>query len=457
MYSSSRPPTLSASSFPMKTSSTNSYQDSTSNSSRYSKPIVCHICFKARHSATECNKMMNFTYQGRHIPQNLHVMMATGATNNIGTDVSDLTDYHSHNGNEQISTANAEGTLHVPSSSAKLLSVHQFTTDNQCSITFEGDEFYVKDLNSGKRIFQGKSNNGLYPMPLVSKDTSTPSSLSCFDSFSPRLVKSDVKVSPSLLYMRFGHPLFQSLQIISGSLNIDIAKSPIFCRHYVVGQSPTMSFTDSNCTSSTDIPLSSTSEVVPPSSSFADTCIYTSEAISESGILSYDIISEIISTNNHNMITRGKNYIAKAKTFFGTKHALPSALMVHVTPSVPTSYNQACKHPRCLTSMYNENQDLKDADTWSYALLSPGQNIIGCKWVFKLKHNLEGIIDRYKARLVAKGYHQHEGIDYAETFSPVAKSTTIRLILSLAIHNDWMVKQLDVSNEFLHGDLQEDV
>lgn len=75
--------------------------------------------------------------------------------------------------------------------------------------------------------------------------------------------------------------------------------------------------------------------------------------------------------------------------------------------------------------------------------------------MFKIKHNPDGTIHRLKSILVAKGFHQQEALDYTETFIPVSKPTTIRLVLSLVVHNDWEVKQLDISNAFLHGDLQE--
>ncbi|KAD3067191.1 hypothetical protein E3N88_35071 [Mikania micrantha] len=96
-------------------------------------------------------------------------------------------------------------------------------------------------------------------------------------------------------------------------------------------------------------------------------------------------------------------------------------------------------------------------DTWSLVPRVPDSNIVDCKWVYKIKRDQTGKITRYKARLVAKGYHQQPGIDYQETFSPVVKATTIRVVLSLAVSQKWQLRQLDVQNAFLHGDLKETV
>ena len=87
----------------------------------------------------------------------------------------------------------------------------------------------------------------------------------------------------------------------------------------------------------------------------------------------------------------------------------------------------------------------------------PVVNIVGSKWIFKTKHHPDGSIDKHKARLVARGFTQQYGIDYGNTFSPVVKPATVRLLLSLAVSRDWRLRQVDVSNAFLHGFLTEDV
>jgi hypothetical protein len=95
--------------------------------------------------------------------------------------------------------------------------------------------------------------------------------------------------------------------------------------------------------------------------------------------------------------------------------------------------------------------------TWHLVPSQKGSNLIDCKWVCKIKRKADGSLDRYKAILVAMGFKQQYGIDYEDTFSPVIKSTTIRVILSIAVFKGWHLRQLDVQNAFLHGNIEEDV
>lgn len=107
--------------------------------------------------------------------------------------------------------------------------------------------------------------------------------------------------------------------------------------------------------------------------------------------------------------------------------------------------------------MSQEFDALQHNQTWSLVPSNSASNIVGCKWVYRTKYKPDGSIDRLKARLVAKGFHQRPGIDFAETFSPVVKPATLRLILSLAVSQGWSLRQLDINNAFLQGTLTEDV
>ncbi|KAL0385516.1 UNVERIFIED_CONTAM: Retrovirus-related Pol polyprotein from transposon RE1 [Sesamum radiatum] len=107
--------------------------------------------------------------------------------------------------------------------------------------------------------------------------------------------------------------------------------------------------------------------------------------------------------------------------------------------------------------MQQEIQVLEKNQTWDIVDLPIGKKAIGCKWVYKVKLNPDGSIERYKARLIAKGYNQIEGVDYIDSFSPVAKTVTIRTLLAIAFGNRWPIHQVDINNAFLHGFLDEDI
>ena len=83
--------------------------------------------------------------------------------------------------------------------------------------------------------------------------------------------------------------------------------------------------------------------------------------------------------------------------------------------------------------------------------------MVGCKWIYKIKTRSDGFIERYKARLVAKGFTQEYGIDYEETFAPVAHISFVRALLAVATANKWNLFQMDAKNAFLNGDLSEEI
>ena len=97
------------------------------------------------------------------------------------------------------------------------------------------------------------------------------------------------------------------------------------------------------------------------------------------------------------------------------------------------------------------------ANTWTITKLPANRKLICCKWVFKQKLNVNGNVEPYTAQLVVKGYSQQHGIDYDETFMPVAKFTSIRMLLAIGAALDLKIHQMDVVTTFLNGDLKEDV
>jgi hypothetical protein len=108
-------------------------------------------------------------------------------------------------------------------------------------------------------------------------------------------------------------------------------------------------------------------------------------------------------------------------------------------------------------TMQEEYDYLVINNTWSLVPLPKGRKPISCKWVFKIKHGVDGEVERYKARLVARGFTQTFGADYNETFAPVAKFVSIRCILALAAIEDMEIHQMEVKIAFLNGDLEKEI
>ena len=119
--------------------------------------------------------------------------------------------------------------------------------------------------------------------------------------------------------------------------------------------------------------------------------------------------------------------------------------------------SKALAHPGWRSAMIEEMDALTNNGTWDLVRLLVGNKVIGCHWMFAVKVNPDGSIARLKARLVAKGYAQTYGVDYSNTFSSMAKLTSVWLFISLPTTHGWDLHQLDIKNAFLYGDLVKEV
>lgn len=141
----------------------------------------------------------------------------------------------------------------------------------------------------------------------------------------------------------------------------------------------------------------------------------------------------------HPVITRSKAGIFKPKIYLAKWEQKDIELL-------PSCTAQALANKSWNKAMEDEFKALQLNNTWELVEPNKEMKIVGNKWVYKLKYNPDGSIARHKARLVAKGYHQIAGVNYTETFSPVAKSATVKVVLGLAVNQGWDVNQIDVNN-----------
>ena len=129
-------------------------------------------------------------------------------------------------------------------------------------------------------------------------------------------------------------------------------------------------------------------------------------------------------------------------------------------PDIPRTMPQALSGPDRVgwkAAADKEYTALVNRDTWVLVLRPKGRNVITTKWVFTIKTKPDGTFDRYKARLVARGFRQRLGLDYGETYAPVGRYATARVLLAVGCSMDWEIHVMDVSNAFLYGDIEEDI
>ncbi|KAK1694062.1 hypothetical protein QYE76_010759 [Lolium multiflorum] len=143
-----------------------------------------------------------------------------------------------------------------------------------------------------------------------------------------------------------------------------------------------------------------------------------------------------------------------------TAKSFGNDFIVYLVDDTPTTISEALASPDAdywKEAVQSEMDSILANGTWELTERPYGCKPVGCKWVFKKKLRADGTIEKYKARLVAKGYTQKEGEDFFDTYSPVARLTTIRVLLSLAASHGLLVHQMDVKTAFLNGELDEEI
>jgi hypothetical protein len=110
-----------------------------------------------------------------------------------------------------------------------------------------------------------------------------------------------------------------------------------------------------------------------------------------------------------------------------------------------------------MDAMTEEYQSIMKNDVWEVVPRPKNKDVVSSRWIYKIKHGADGSIEKHKARFVVRGFSQKEGIDYEETFAPIAKYTSIRTIIALAAKMKWKLHQMDVKTAFLNGVIKEEV
>ncbi|KAH9686754.1 Disease resistance protein [Citrus sinensis] len=436
----------------------------------------------------------------------------SGATNHVTKEAGIFSSYSVYHGIDKLHVGNGMGLhikhvgctilntlaakpiylnniLHVPAITKNLLSVSKLLADNDVVIEFHKTSCFVKDKNSGIILLKGIARGGLYQVEglvavshaavsnqvqsnaLFVISNSSPISSVCS---SPVSMISHSNVSNSIHSnevlsavnnSQFNNEASIAIIYISNHVTFDESCFPFQSGVDFSSVTHSCSSSDSSSQSSSVCPLiqlditkssSSTAadlgfSLFSPSSS-SQTLIQSplptvSSPTEPSTSLVHHLTPPLPSSTGHPMVTRSKAGIFKPKAYLTTPPTKPTE---------PTTVSKALQDPTWHQAMTDEYQALLHNHTWTLVKPTHPIKAIGNKWVFRIKYNPDGSVSRYKARLVAKGFHQTQGLDFNETFSPVIKSSTIRIILSMAVMNHWVLRQIDINNAFLNGHLTEE-
>ncbi|GKV37382.1 hypothetical protein SLEP1_g45417 [Rubroshorea leprosula] len=198
-------------------------------------------------------------------------------------------------------------------------------------------------------------------------------------------------------------------------------------------------------------PTSSTEDDLPTSNALDN----SEPSSASSSVSSIDGAFDIIESTNKLVVPSlsRPTQVRNLPNYLRDYHCFPAITSLHE----PQSYQEAFVNPLWQQAMQDELQALENTRTWDLVDLLATKSLIGCKWVYKIKTRADGFVEHYKARLVAKGFTQECGIYYEETFSPIARLTSVSSLLAIATIRRWKLFHMDVKNAFLNGNLEEEV
>ncbi|GJT23498.1 retrovirus-related pol polyprotein from transposon TNT 1-94 [Tanacetum coccineum] len=176
-------------------------------------------------------------------------------------------------------------------------------------------------------------------------------------------------------------------------------------------------------------------------------CVISNLTLKKNSGLRITLIEQVIGRNPHGSFDKKINYVQMVTVNYA----------LNVTTMEPRNVKMAMTDPTWIESMQEELIQFKRLDVWVLVPALDNIKPFTLKWLFKNKHDEENTVIQNKTRLVVRGYHQEEGIDFEESFTPVAKMEAIRIFLAYATHKSFIVFQMDVKTAFLHGTLEEDV
>nr|GEY95237.1 ribonuclease H-like domain-containing protein [Tanacetum cinerariifolium]GEY95239.1 ribonuclease H-like domain-containing protein [Tanacetum cinerariifolium]GEY95244.1 ribonuclease H-like domain-containing protein [Tanacetum cinerariifolium]GEY95261.1 ribonuclease H-like domain-containing protein [Tanacetum cinerariifolium] len=269
-----------------------------------------------------------------------------------------------------------------------LISVRQFTKDNNCTIEFDGFGFSMTDFLTHRILLRCDNSSDLYP---VTKPSNLPAAF--------------VSTGSSTWHQHLGHPGDEVLRSLNSRRFISCSK-----------EKSSHVFHACQLGKHVKLPFHSSDSIVTKCFNIIHSDLWTSPIVSSSGFKYYVLFLDHFS---------------------------------HYVWIYPLKHKSDMFDPNWCNAMYDEYNSLVKNGTWILVPRSSNVNLVRSMWLFKHKFHADGTLSHYKARLVTNGSNQQHSVEFDKTFSPVVKLATIRTVLSLVVSRQWPIHQLDVKNAFL--------